>query len=69
MRGEEQGIGAAREREAGKAEGKRLFGEARIGRAILRLCRQCEFSDTCLLFPLTTKGKDCPYFKKKRGKK
>lgn len=40
------------------------FGEEAIQEARKRLCSKCK-EDSCFLYPITTKGEDCPYFKLK----
>ncbi len=54
--------GAGAEREVKKAEVRKLFGMRYIGERVKRLCSVCPYRPTCLLYPVTTKGEDCPYF-------
>ena len=44
------------------------FGIEAILEAKNRLCTNCGWSN-CLLFPITIKGEDCPYFKQAEVKK
>jgi len=37
------------------------FGQDNIKKATERLCAHC-YRTPCLLFPITSKGEDCPYF-------
>lgn len=55
--------GAVRVRIATQVEVRKRFGDKRINAAYKRLCCKCAFADICLLVPLTTRGKNCPYFK------
>lgn len=48
------------------------YGEERVREAEARLCRTCRFAESQIcapnpsLLPLTTEGKDCPYYVPKR---
>ncbi|MBA7592335.1 hypothetical protein ES708_34515 [subsurface metagenome] len=55
--------GAAKSRTRTKEEIKKQFGIKVIGAVMLRLCKVCAFKSTCYLYPITTRGDDCPYFK------
>lgn len=59
---------ATSERKALQAVIRETFGQTKLRRAMKRLCDNCSHRP-CLLLPLTTKGKDCPYFKLKGAKK
>jgi len=62
------GQAAFRERFARQKEIIEMFSEEAILEARKRLCRKC--ATTCPdLFPLTTGGKDCPYFQAKGKEK
>ena len=58
-----KGDGAERTRAFAKEEIKKQFGIKVLGKAMLRLCKVCQRKDACLLYPITTRGEDCPYFK------
>lgn len=55
-----------REREADKKRLTKLVGEQAVGDAIMRLCRNCTEPCNGKLYPLTSTGKDCPYFTPKK---
>lgn len=54
-------------REAMRREIIERFGVKRVGAAYIRLCANCKIRD-CFLCPLTTEGKDCPYYAPRGGK-
>ena len=43
---------------------RNTYGEEAIYNAHSRLCVSCGFSPECKYLPITTKGEDCPYYKK-----
>lgn len=47
---------------------KSKFGVKAIRKAKRRLCAKCNVVD-CFLLPITTEGKDCPYFKQREDEK
>ncbi len=51
-----------KERDADKKRLMKLLGEEEVGNAIVRLCRNCTEPCHGKLYPLTSTGKDCPYF-------
>ena len=63
-----QAASAIKERLAMGEEIEEKFGEKAIVKAKRRLCCKCKEMD-CFLLPITTDGKDCPYFKQREGKK
>lgn len=48
-----------------KLEIVELFGKGKLGAVIERLCGKCRIRDACRLYPITTKGEDCPYYSPK----
>lgn len=61
------GLGAIKERQRLQTKITERFGEKAILKARKRLCENCVMG-SCFLFPITTEGKDCPYFKQKEAK-
>jgi len=59
---------AVGERQALQKEIRETFGEEAIREAKRRLCLNCSFPCPNLL-PITSDGKDCPYFKPREVKK
>lgn len=55
--------GAARTRAATQVAIRKRFGDKKLNAAYRRLCCKCVLAGSCLLIPLTTRGKNCPYFK------
>jgi len=60
-------LAAMKERERMQKEIIEKFGEEAILEARKRLCKEC-FINCSFLLPLTTEGRDCPYFKQKEAK-
>ena len=57
-----------RERIALQDRIREKFGDKAIEKAKERLCTKC-VQQTCLLLPICSDGKDCPYFKQKEVEK
>jgi len=57
-------MGVVRERRKMQQEIEKQFGEEAIQKARERSCSRCSELH-CFLYPLTTKGEDCPYFRLK----
>jgi len=55
--------GETKGRLATQREIRKRFGDKMLNAAYRRLCSKCASAGECLLIPLTTRGKDCPYFK------
>ncbi|MBA7570804.1 hypothetical protein ES708_12557 [subsurface metagenome] len=59
--------GATRTRTATQLAIRKRFGNKKLNVAYRKLCSKCGKAGICKLVPLTTRGKNCPYFEEVRN--